>query len=92
MLNKISHSRRMFGYVLNNKNITRPLPIKDTSLKEHDPELFHMLECEKARQFGGIELIASENFTYKFVMECLGSCLTNKYAEGYPGARYYGGN
>jgi len=45
-----------------------------------------------ARQFGGIELIASENFAYKFVMEALGSCLTNKYSEGYPGARYYGGN
>jgi glycine hydroxymethyltransferase len=37
-------------------------------------------------------LIASENFTYSFVMDCLGSCLTNKYSEGYPGARYYGGN
>ena len=45
-----------------------------------------------ARQFGGIELIASENFAYKYVMETLGSCLTNKYSEGYPGARYYGGN
>ena len=45
-----------------------------------------------ARQMGGIELIASENFAYKYVMECLGSCLTNKYSEGYPGARYYGGN
>lgn len=44
------------------------------------------------RQFAGIELIASENFTYQFVMDCLGSCLTNKYSEGYPGKRYYGGN
>ena len=37
-------------------------------------------------------MIASENFAYSYVMECLGSCLTNKYSEGYPGARYYGGN
>merc|ERR1712207_14359 len=44
------------------------------------------------RQVNGIELIASENFTSKAVMECLGSCLTNKYSEGLPGARYYGGN
>jgi len=44
------------------------------------------------RQYGGIELIASENFTYKYVFEANGSCLTNKYSEGYPGARYYGGN
>jgi glycine hydroxymethyltransferase len=70
----------------------KALPIKDMSLKEHDPELFGMIEKEKARQFGGIELIASENFCYKFVMEALGSCLTNKYSEGYPGKRYYGGN
>ena len=64
MLSKISHSRRLFSYALNNKNITRALPIKDISLKEHDPELYHYIECEKARQFGGIELIASENFAY----------------------------
>jgi len=44
------------------------------------------------RQYGGIELIASENFAYKFCMEAMGSCLTNKYSEGYPGNRYYGGN
>ena len=47
---------------------------------------------EKQRQVNGIELIASENFTSKAVMECLGSCMTNKYSEGLPGARYYGGN
>lgn len=85
--------RRLFGtQVVNNKNITRKLPIKDMSLKEHDPELYHYIECEKARQFGGIELIASENFAYTFVMDAMGSCLTNKYSEGYPGGRYYGGN
>jgi len=72
--------------------ITRQLPIKDQSLKEHDPLIFSLIEKEKFRQYRGIELIASENFTYKYVMDCLGSSLTNKYSEGYPGARYYGGN
>lgn len=47
---------------------------------------------EKSRQMRCIELIASENFTSRAVMECLGSALTNKYSEGQPGARYYGGN
>ena len=46
---------------------------------------------EKNRQWKGLELIASENFTSRAVMDCLGSCLTNKYAEGLPGKRYYGG-
>mmetsp|Transcript_15433 Transcript_15433/g.23288 ORF Transcript_15433/g.23288 Transcript_15433/m.23288 type:complete len:465 (+) Transcript_15433:35-1429(+) len=63
-----------------------------TSLLDHDPELFDLIEREKHRQWSGLELIASENLTSRAVMECLGSCLTNKYAEGYPGKRYYGGN
>jgi len=66
--------------------------MKELSLKEHDPTLFKMIQNEKERQRHGIELIASENFAYKYVMECLGSCLTNKYSEGYPNSRYYGGN
>jgi len=61
------------------------------SLSECDPEVFDLIEQEKARQKSCIELIASENFTSRAVMECLGSALTNKYAEGVPGARYYGG-
>ncbi len=61
-------------------------------LKEHDPELYDLIEQEKSRQWRSLELIASENFTSRAVMDCLGSCLTNKYAEGLPGARYYGGN
>jgi len=61
-------------------------------LEQHDPELFDMIEREKQRQWKCLELIASENFTAKAVMECLGSALTNKYAEGYPGKRYYGGS
>ena len=72
--------------------ITRQLPMRDMTLKEHDPEVYKLIENEKKRQYRGIELIASENFTYKFVLDALGSCLTNKYSEGYPGARYYGGN
>lgn len=62
------------------------------SLKAADPEVYAIIEDEKKRQRCGIELIASENFTSLPVMEALGSCLTNKYSEGQPGARYYGGN
>jgi RpiB/LacA/LacB family sugar-phosphate isomerase len=61
------------------------------SLEESDPEIFRAIEAEKLRQFENIELIASENFTSRAVMEAQGSCLTNKYAEGYPGRRWYGG-
>ncbi len=87
MLNKLI-TKRCFA----TSKITRTLPMKDLSLKEHDPVLYKLIESEKKRQYRGIELIASENFTSKFVMETIGSCLTNKYSEGYPGARYYGGN
>ena len=58
---------------------------------ERDLEIFELIEAEKRRQINGIELIASENFTSPGVMEAAGSVLTNKYAEGYPGKRYYGG-
>lgn len=61
-------------------------------LKEVDVEIFELLEKEKNRQWRGLELIASENFTSKAVLDCLGSHFTNKYSEGLPGARYYGGN
>lgn len=57
-----------------------------------DPDIHDIMEKEKQRQFKGIELIASENFVCSAVMEALGSHLTNKYSEGMPGARYYGGN
>jgi glycine hydroxymethyltransferase len=57
-----------------------------------DKELYNLIELEKTRQFEGLELIASENITSTSVLECLGSVLTNKYSEGYPGKRYYGGN
>ena len=58
---------------------------------ERDNTVFALIEEEKQRQMRGIELIASENFVSDQVMQAMGSCLTNKYAEGYPGKRYYGG-
>lgn len=58
---------------------------------ERDQRIFEIIESEHARQLKGIELIASENFVSDQVMQAMGSCLTNKYAEGYPGHRYYGG-
>ena len=63
----------------------------DASLAEFDPEVAVVMEAERVRQEEHIELIASENYTSPFVMEAQGSVLTNKYAEGYPGKRYYGG-
>jgi glycine hydroxymethyltransferase len=60
-------------------------------LAQLDPEVFEAIRAERARQENHIELIASENFTYPAVLEAAGSVLTNKYAEGYPGKRYYGG-
>ncbi len=61
------------------------------SLKNTDKEIFDIIMREKGRQKNNLELIASENFVSKSVLEAMGSCLTNKYAEGYPARRYYGG-
>jgi glycine hydroxymethyltransferase len=61
------------------------------SLKAVDPEVYQAISDERARQNFGLELIASENFVSRAVLEAAGSVLTNKYAEGYPGRRYYGG-
>jgi glycine hydroxymethyltransferase len=63
----------------------------DTKISEFDPEISAAIEAERSRQEQHIELIASENHTSALVMEAQGSVLTNKYAEGYPGKRYYGG-
>ncbi|OLC56281.1 MAG: serine hydroxymethyltransferase [Chloroflexi bacterium 13_1_40CM_4_68_4] len=62
-----------------------------SELRRVDPEIFAVIEGEKRRQREKIELIASENYTSAAVLEAVGSVLTNKYAEGYPGKRYYGG-
>ena len=58
---------------------------------QRDIDIFELIQDERERQERGIELIASENFVSEQVMEAAGSILTNKYAEGYPGRRYYGG-
>uniref|UniRef100_A0A8C1NTR7 glycine hydroxymethyltransferase n=1 Tax=Cyprinus carpio TaxID=7962 RepID=A0A8C1NTR7_CYPCA len=61
------------------------------SLSQDDPEMWDLLQKEKDRQSRGLELIASENFCSRAALEAQGSCLNNKYSEGYPGKRYYGG-
>ncbi len=78
------HQRRI------HKMETRIIPT-DFTLRSVDPEIFEVIEREKQRQQENIELIASENFTSPAVMEAQGSVLTNKYAEGYPRKRWYGG-
>lgn len=62
-----------------------------SALKAADPAVWEAIENERHRQHDGLEMIASENYTSAAVMECQGTVLTNKYAEGYPGRRYYGG-
>ncbi|CAG0891138.1 unnamed protein product [Cyprideis torosa] len=71
----------------------KPVDIKMTGcVQDEDPEVYELLKQEKRRQRCGLELIASENFTSKAVLQTVGSSPHNKYSEGYPGARYYGGN
>src|SRR6185436_13553795 len=60
-------------------------------LQNSDPEIFNAIQAELKRQKNNLELIASENIVSEAVLEAAGSVLTNKYAEGYPGARWYGG-
>ncbi len=62
------------------------------NLQTQDPDIFGLIQKEKTRQKEGLELIASENYVSSAVLEAMGSVLTNKYSEGYPGKRYYGGN
>ncbi|HEU4945492.1 MAG TPA: serine hydroxymethyltransferase, partial [Solirubrobacterales bacterium] len=68
-----------------------PENIQSAPLDEVDPQIAAVLDGELRRQQGTLEMIASENFVPQAVMEAVGSVLTNKYAEGYPGSRYYGG-
>ncbi|XP_065128574.1 serine hydroxymethyltransferase, mitochondrial [Paramisgurnus dabryanus] len=71
-------------------DVDRPWTGQD-SLAQDDPEMWDLLQKEKDRQCRGLELIASENFCSRAALEAQGSCLNNKYSEGYPGKRYYGG-
>ncbi|CAL5188535.1 unnamed protein product [Lathyrus oleraceus] len=78
-------------YDKENPRVTWPKQL-NSPLEVIDPEIADIIELEKARQWKGLELIPSENFTSLSVMQAVGSVMTNKYSEGYPGARYYGGN
>ncbi|XP_011179916.2 serine hydroxymethyltransferase isoform X1 [Zeugodacus cucurbitae] len=73
-------------------NMSGNLKLLNEGVGESDPELYSIIKAEKKRQTVGLEMIASENFTSVSVLECLSSCLHNKYSEGMPGKRYYGGN
>lgn len=79
-------------YLKRTEQFQKPLPMKDLDLEEKDPELAALIDSEKTRQSECLDLIASENFTSKAVMQAMGSCLSNKYSEGLPGQRYYAGN
>jgi glycine hydroxymethyltransferase len=84
------HERRVRQ--MDNPPLATTISLKKTSaLALTDPEIFDAIQREKRRQQENIELIASENFTSPAILEAAGSVLTNKYAEGYPGRRYYGG-
>src|SRR3990170_5669035 len=65
--------------------------MKHNALKKSDKEVYAALKSEERRQAEGLEMIASENYVSPAVLEALGTVFTNKYAEGYPGRRYYGG-
>jgi len=85
------HERRVRKIDTLTANVEAPRDRHDTALEESDPEVADILRREARRQACGLELIASENFVSEAVLEAAGSVLTNKYAEGYPGRRYYGG-
>src|SRR5215469_11542537 len=70
---------------------SRPQAVLDHSLAELDPDVAELVDAELARQRSTLEMIASENFAPLAVLQAQGTVLTNKYAEGYPGRRYYGG-
>ena len=73
-------------------SVSPDVSMLNASLADTDPELWDIMEHEKRRQQCSLVLIPSENFTSKAVLEALGSVMSNKYSEGYPNARYYGGN
>ncbi len=85
------HSTPVTTPLMKTSTPAAPSPLLPGALASVDPEIFAAIVAESQRQFDNIELIASENFTSRAVMEAQGSVLTNKYAEGYPGKRWYGG-
>lgn len=105
MLSRVSHNRLVSSAIplarhlsitsrtsQQQRNVTKDQIMISNHVNEVDPEMFTILNKEKSRQKHSITLIPSENFTSKSVMDLLGSEFQNKYSEGYPGARYYGGN
>jgi len=95
---RLSAAQRLFSTsIILEKSDTEPLAQSNPAwtgtmpLAQSDPEIYNLIKLEQKRQIEGLELIASENFTSLDVNQTVGSCLTNKYAEGYPDARYYGG-
>lgn len=95
LTSRISSASRQTAQKLHNAVATvfvRQASTGQDPIAQCDPEIMGIISKEKHRQLNGLELIASENFASRAVLEALGSCLTNKYSEGYPGARYYGGN
>ncbi|XP_031281581.1 serine hydroxymethyltransferase, mitochondrial [Pistacia vera] len=90
-LNYMSSLPNEAVYEKEKNGVTWPKQL-NAPLEAVDPEIADIIELEKARQWKGLELIPSENFTSVSVMQAVGSVMTNKYSEGYPGARYYGGN
>ncbi|CAB4267362.1 unnamed protein product [Prunus armeniaca] len=90
----IYHMSSLSSQAAQDKEKARATWIKQLNepLEVVDPEIANIIELEKSRQWKGLELIPSENFTSLSVMQAVGSVMTNKYSEGYPGARYYGGN
>ncbi|KAK9832119.1 hypothetical protein WJX74_010960 [Apatococcus lobatus] len=80
-----------YSKIEDRSHVTWPRQL-NAPLAEVDPQLYDIIEKEKNRQYKGLELIPSENLVSSSVMEAVGSVMTNKYSEGYPGARYYGGN
>ena len=89
---KISLFKSQFKTFCQSKINCKAPFFKDATMKERDPELYNIIQKEKNRLWIGLELIASENYASKSVMEALGSVLQNKYSEGEIGKRYYGGN
>merc|ERR1712227_1095292 len=92
LLSRLSSFTRLAGQSLRlSGGAARSFFFGTEPLEQDDPEINAIIKAEKQRQKSGLELIASENFCSRAALQALGSCLNNKYSEGYPGQRYYGG-